>query len=214
MIVATRHMLVIKRVAILFITIFSHLILIQMSIKNNNKMLNSIFILYCRIIFALVVLLFSASLGIELTKNHQKISPTMLEFIVLCPNTPQPCWNGIIPGITNLQAAKRLLAIAHASDLLVTDLQNTTVGYAPIGSALCYVSFDIKHNIITHIVLVYCDNARFKIKEVFSVMGSPSEYILVDNSTKIETLVYDRKNIDDSSYCLVQDEIGSLVLQT
>jgi hypothetical protein len=60
-------------------------------------------------IFVLIILFLTVAIAAKAIGSFQPINPALRGFIEGCEDKPQPCWYGIMPGVTTLEEARNIL---------------------------------------------------------------------------------------------------------
>jgi hypothetical protein len=119
--------------------------------------------LYLRLTFT-HILVFTTSVIILISLGRtQSIHPTLRGFVENCEGTPQPCWYGIVPGVTALDDT---LMILEAQDFVQRGVLPNNYDYVPLSEGsqcnarIGYIQRGEAH-IVTVIRLFDCPDVTF-----------------------------------------------------
>lgn len=149
---------------------------------------------YLRIIAALQMLFILGSFILMTFGSTQPINPTLRGFIEGCEGIPQPCWYGIVPGVTNETDATANLT---ARGFVVTRQFNDYIyGCSDYGGevsmTLCVTNINgnRESNLVARISF---GDSGLIVGEIFEVLGVPEGVFLGDTFTT--TLIYSSKTV-------------------
>jgi hypothetical protein len=135
-----------------------------------------------RMVASLSVITFGSVSILMVGFGRMQPSHTALDgFADACAGVPQPCWNGIVPGMTTIQEMRAIMAYAGAGIALFDDLTESYVMYfvPPQPSPLCVILFQMDETIIARVQLQICKEADMKIGDLTTALGLPDRLILV-----------------------------------
>lgn len=115
------------------------------------------------LIFTLTFTAFS--LAARVLGSTQPPNPALEGFTVGCEGKPQPCWYGIMPGVTTVEEAKQML-IAKGYPFLINGHFNN-----PMELGRCHVRIYSDTNILQYAHITNCVN---KLGNVIAFLGWPT----------------------------------------
>jgi len=119
-------------------------------------------------------------------------------FVDACASESQPCWNGIVPGVTTIQQTREIMAYAGTGVTLFDDLTESYVLYfiPPQPSPLCVILFQMDETVVARVQLQVCKEAEVKIGDLTAALGLPERLILVPP----QNLVYEFVSISTEGW--------------
>jgi hypothetical protein len=98
-----------------------------------------------------------------------------------CPDESQPCWNGIIPGVTTIEQSRQIMAFAGPGVTLFDDLTEIYTLYyiLPQPSPICVVHFVIDRTVVGRIQLQICRDSALKVGDLTNTLGLPQNLVIV-----------------------------------
>src|ERR1041385_1919203 len=87
---------------------------------------------------------------------------TLLGFTEGCQGQTQPCWYGIVPGVTTVKEALQVMAFAGEPDVAksIFSRDYTLIFALPKSSPYCQVSLDFEQDIVVKGQLSPCQSAE------------------------------------------------------
>lgn len=109
--------------------------------------------LLLKLAFLFVLVLSTTGLAARNLSSTQPLNAIMREFVDGCENQPQPCWQGIVPGATTVEAATALLTSRGYVVIETTSAQLTVRK----SDAACQKLLMLSGKIIQQINLQFCE---------------------------------------------------------
>ncbi len=105
--------------------------------------------------------------------------PALVGFIEACAGQPQPCWNGIVPGVTSGAEAAERMAFAGDSRVAFNELTEAyAVYYRPPASAgFCFVAMDVADRTVQYMQLQPCKDTEMKLGDFAALFGVQEQSI-------------------------------------
>jgi len=104
----------------------------------------------------LTLALISANLVARTVGSHQPLHPLMREFADGCPDQPQPCWNGIIPGETPSDIASAILRSKGYTVVAATSMEIIWTS----ANDTCRKTLTINDSTVRQMNLTFCQPLR------------------------------------------------------
>ena len=113
----------------------------------------------------ILTLAFTAfSLAARVLGSTHPPNPALEGFTVGCEDRPQPCWYGIVPGVTTTEEAARVL---QSHGYVVLDNPSSYEAYS---LQSCHVQLHAQPDAVASVYIVDCD---MQLGDVMSQLGSP-----------------------------------------
>jgi hypothetical protein len=102
-------------------------------------------------------------------------------FVETCADKPQPCWNGIVPGVTTIDETRRIMAYAGSGVTLFNDLTEEYMLYFILTppSPICVAQFLLDREVIARVQLQVCREADMTIGDLTGTFGLPRQVVMI-----------------------------------
>lgn len=112
----------------------------------------------CVVLFAALTI-FTRVLG-----AGEPLNPVLAGFVTNCENKPQPCWYGIVPGLTRDDDVHGLIAFAGRGRYAYDDLvQSYSIYFTPPEpTPACVFTFRTNRTIVTRIEIALCKRGELR----------------------------------------------------
>lgn len=107
------------------------------------------------------------------------LHPALVGFVEACNGQPQPCWYGIVPGVTTGQEAANRLSFAGQSRVAFNELTEAYAVYyrPPRSSGFCFVAMDVADKIVQYVQLQPCDDMQMQLGDFAALFGTQGQTI-------------------------------------
>jgi hypothetical protein len=113
------------------------------------------------------------SLTLILLGSAQPPHAALRGFVEGCASVPQPCWYGIVPGVTSLEDAQAFLDDATTYTFSSKRTLNITHYWRYEASGLCALTL-VEFNAIVREIGLRCREVKVVVGEVYAVVGTPN----------------------------------------
>jgi hypothetical protein len=129
------------------------------------------------LVTALIVSLSAVTIGLARAQTY----PVLDSFTDACVGKPQPCWNGIVPGMTTVDEMRQIMAYAGAGVTLSEELTDSSLLYfiPPPPSPICMALFELSETLVERVQLLVCKEADVKIGDLTGALGLPQHLFVV-----------------------------------
>jgi hypothetical protein len=102
--------------------------------------------------------------------------PALEEFAIDCENQSEPCWNGIVPGMTTVNQASQMI---HWELKAINSLppESRWDFELPDAPAICRIVIEAIGDTIAWIRIQYCPDSSVRIGDVFAELGLPARIL-------------------------------------
>lgn len=106
--------------------------------------------------------------------------PALAGFMA-CTDESQPCWNGIIPGVTTIEQTRQIMAFAGPGVTLFDDLTESYTLYfiLPQPSPICVALFQMDQQVVGRVQLQVCRDADVQVGDLTGTLGLPQELVMI-----------------------------------
>ena len=171
-----------------------------------------------RALFIMVFVFFLASLSLGLAAkvlgSLQEPNPTLAGFIEGCEDKPQPCWYGIVPGVTTVDEAQQLLLARGyqfeprlARSALEMVYRNPQINRCTISLIWIYST-----STVDVLSIHYCKAVQ--LGDILAILGTPESVFLPEHSSSSICLYFESKRIilTSASGWLLQNHVDGINL--
>jgi hypothetical protein len=145
--------------------------------------------LYLKLILPVIIIFLALSIGTRALGATQPPNPALGPFSEGCEGKPQPCWLGVVPGLTTEAETRKLLAFAGGP----TRRGIVTGGFKlvftlPQPLSYCYAAFDFVDGVVNRGELSLCHQSTIRVGDLAVLMGGDHQVV----SLPPEQLIYGR----------------------
>src|SRR5262249_29832776 len=139
----------------------------------------SIVRLYVKVVCVMVAVIGGVNVAALLFGTQHPSHPALVGFTTGCAGQSQPCWYGIIPGVTTVDEAHQLIPWDQV-DVQADFIESRYYLAMPDTTDICRVVLDAVNRVITWMTIEYCANTPIQIGDVVASLGLPARIVGAD----------------------------------